>query len=122
MDDYEGPGEVQFNQNTMAEATSISVSHNSNSTPVTTMRKGLAGRSRGAYTVSIQVENAVPKAGLEAEFIEQCVENATVAISHLFGGRTYVYEGWIESVDTSNGTDQAASASFSVMAGPPTIV
>lgn len=122
LDQYEGPGEVQFNQSTLAEAQSISVTVNGNNNPVVTMKKGLAGRSRGAVTVDIQVENAVPKGGMEAEFIEQCVENADVTISHVWAGRTYQYDGYIDSVDTQQGTDSPASVSFTVVAGPPTIV
>lgn len=115
MDRYEGPGEVQFDNSTLAEATSLSVTNAANSNAVTTMKKGLAGRSRGAPTTSIQVENAVPKAGMEAEFVEKCVQDADVTITHLFGKRRYIYEGWIEEVATTQGTDAATSLSFTFM-------
>lgn len=122
LDQYEGPAEVQFDNSTLAEATSVSIQVNGNNNPVTTMKKGLAGRSRGAVTADIQVENAVPKGGLEQEFIEKCVDNADVVITHLYAGRQYIYEGYIDSVDASQGTDAPASISFTVVAGPPTIV
>ncbi len=122
LDKYEGPAEVQFDQSTLAEAQSVSITVNGNNNPVTTMKKGFAGRSRGATTVEIQVENAVPKGGLEAEFIEKCVENADVVITHLYAGRQYIYEGYIDSVEATQGTDAPATISFTAMAGPPTII
>src|SRR5690348_16410446 len=122
LDKYEGPAEVQFASSTLAEATSISLTLSGNNNPVTTMKKGFAGRSRGAMTVEIQVENAVPKGGLEAEFIEKCIENADVVITHMYAGRQYIYEGYIDSVDAQQGTDAPASLSFTVQAAPPTIV
>lgn len=115
MDRYEGPGEVQFDNSTLAEATSITTTNTANSQPVTTMKGGLVGRSRGAPTAEIQVDNAVPKAGMEAEFIEKCVEDADVTITHLLGARRYIYDGWITEVTVTQGTDTPTSASFSVM-------
>ena len=122
MQNYEGPGEVQMDSRTLAESSSINTQIRSNSTPVNTMKKGLAGRSKGPVAVTIQVENAVPKAGLEQEFIEKCVKNATVKITHKFGARTYVYSGWIDEVTATNAVDAAAGLSFTVMAGPPLII
>lgn len=122
MDKYEGPAEIQFDNSTLAEATSVNIQINGNNNAVTTMKKGLAGRSRGAMTVNIQVENAVPKGGLEAQFIEKCVENADVRVTHLFAGKQYIYDGWIDDVQTQQGTDAPASLSFTVMAGPPLII
>lgn len=122
MDNYEGPAEIQFDNSTLAEATSVSITVNGNNNPVTTMKKGLAGRSKGAVTVDIQVENAVPRGGLEHEFIEKCVKNENVRITHLYAGRQYIYDGYIDVVDAQQGTDTPASISFSVVAKPPQII
>ena len=122
LDKYEGPGEVQFNSRTLAEAQTISTSLASNSSEVLTMKKGLAGRSPGAKRSEISVENAVPKGGLEDEFFQLCVEDADVTITHLFAGKTYIYEGWIDTVESSQGAESPASVSFTVIAGPPRIV
>lgn len=119
---YEGPGEIQYNNRTLAEAMSVSITHNPNNNRVYTMKKGLAGRSRGAYEAEISVENAVPKAGLEQDFIAHCIEDADVTISVLYAGKTYIYEGFIDSVDQSQATDAAATLSFTVVAGKPRIL
>lgn len=122
LDRYEGPGEVQFNSRTLAEAVSISTNIASNSSEVLTMKKGLAGRSAGPTRTEISVESAVPKGGMELEFAEMCVKDADVTITHRFAGKTYIYEGWIDSVESSQSTDSPASVSFSVIAGPPRII
>lgn len=121
LDKYEGVGELQVNNKTLAEASSVSISGASNSTPVTTMRKGLAGRSRGAVQFEISVSNAVPKAGLEDEWIQYMVEDQDMSVSVIFGGRIYVFDGWIDNVDTSQSTDSAAEINFTIIAGKPRI-
>jgi hypothetical protein len=121
LDQYEGVAEIQIDNQTLAEAVSVNVNHNANNNPVVTMKKGLAGRSRGAYQVEVQVENAVPRAGLEAEWVEKCRENEDVVITHILAGKTYTYEGWIDTVSTQQGTDTPASLSFTAMCGPPRI-
>lgn len=122
MDQYEGPGEIQLDNRTLAESTSISVSGTGNNNPVRTMKKGLAGRSRGPVEFNITIENAIPKAGLEQEFIRKVVENADVVISHIVADKTYLYDGWVDTVDVSQSTDSPATISFTVMAGPPRII
>lgn len=121
MDKYQGAGSVLFDRDLLAEAQSVRVGVKSNSNAVRTMRKGLAGRSRGPVTTEISIENAVPRAGLEKTFVEKCVQDADVSIVVYFGNKRYQWDGWIDSVDASMATDSAAQLSFSVMAGPPTI-
>ena len=55
-------------------------------------------------------------------FFQLCVEDADVTITHLFAGKTYIYEGWIDTVESSQGAESPASVSFTVIAGPPRIV
>jgi hypothetical protein len=122
LDRYEGPAEVQFNQSTLAQATSIQKEIQGNNNPVVTMRLGLAGRSFGAKVTNITVENAIPKGGLEAEFIEQCIEDADVTIAHEFAGKQYAYDGYIDSVSVSQSVDSPASLTFSCVCRPPRIL
>lgn len=121
MERYEGPGEVQLDNSTLAEATSLSVSNNSGNTDVVTMKKGLAGFSKGAPGAEIQVSNAVPKAGMEADFVEKCVAGTFVKVTHLLAGKRYTYSGWIQDTSSEQGVDSTASMSFTVRAGPPVI-
>jgi hypothetical protein len=119
---YEGPGELQFDGRTLAEAKTIRGDFNSNSTPVKTMKKGMAGRSKGAFESRIEVENAVPKGGLEQAFIEKCVEDADCRITFVFAGKRYQIEGWIDSVNLNQGTEEDAGLSFTVIGGKPLVL
>lgn len=120
--EYEGVGQIQFDGRTLAEADNVSVRHAPNNNRVYTMRKGLAGFSKGAFETEISVTNAVPKGGLEADFIEKAVAGSFVRITVLFAGKRYQYNGWIDSDEHSNGSQESATFSFTVVAGKPTIV
>ena len=71
---------------------------------------------------SIEVENAVPIAGLERDFNVFCVANSNVQITLVRAGRRLLFTGWIESVNGENATQSAASLSFTVVAGKPDIL
>lgn len=119
LTDYEGVGQFQINSRTLAEADTIRVSTSSNANPVTTMKKGFAGASKGAPTTRISVESAVPKGGMEQEWDEICVEGEYVTVTHLFAGRRVYYDGYIDTVDKSQGSAESAKVSMELMAGKP---
>lgn len=122
MDKYEGPGSIIMDSSLLAEAQSIKVSLSSNNNPVKTMRKGLAGRSKGPRQAEIAVSSAVPIAGLEQEFIQKIVVDADVQIVVIFAGKRYQYDGWIDAASHNNDTDSASAVEFTVIAGPPQII
>jgi hypothetical protein len=122
LDDYEGPGKVFFGANALAQAKSVRFNINGNNRRVYTMKKGLAGRSRGPVETEITVDNAVPIAGLEQEYIERCVDNANVRIEIELAGKRYSWDGWIDTVEGSQSTDADAGLSYTVVAGPPQIL
>lgn len=122
MDKYEGPGSIIMDGSLLAEAQSIKVSLSSNNNPVKTMKKGLAGRSKGPRQAEIAVSSAVPVAGLEQEFVEKVVDDADVQVVVVFAGRRYQYDGWIDQVSHNNDTDSASGVEFTVIAGPPQII
>ena len=122
LDRYEGPGKVFFGANQLAESTSVRVSYNGNNNQVTTMKKGFAGRSRGAFTSEITVENAIPLDGLEEDFIVKCIDNADVVIVIDLAGQRYSFDGYIDSSESSQATDSPASLSFTVSAGKPRVL
>jgi hypothetical protein len=119
---YEGPGEIQFNGSTLAEATSVKVQYMSNSKPVITMAKGFSGVSRGPAQSRLSVENACPKAGMEDEFIEKCIAGEKVDIVVVFGGKRRTHQGVIDTVDTSSASDATGMVNFEVVAGPPKVL
>lgn len=122
LERYEGPGAVYFGSNPLAESTSVSWDVNSNNNPVFTTKKGFAGFSAGATQTQVTVENAVPLAGLEHDYVERCVVKAFVTIVVAFAGKRYAVDGYIDSFGGRQGVDQAAQASFVVMGGAPRIL
>ncbi len=118
---FEGPAEVQFRGRTLANATSATLEVASGAAPVRTMKGGLVGRARGAPESSVRVSNAIPKAGLEADFIAACVEDEDVRITILVGGKRVQVDGWIDRVTAEFATGSAAGASFVVLGGQPSV-
>ena len=119
---YEGPGKVFFGANLLAESSRVRVSINGNNRRVYTMKRGLAGRSRGPVESELTVDNAVPLAGLEEDYFEKCIANADVRIVVDQAGKRLQFDGWIDSVESEQSNDAAASLTFTVVAGPPRIL
>ena len=90
-----------------------------NNRPVVTMKKALAGRSKGPVQSELTVENAVPKAGFEADFTDKVVKNADVRVTVLVAGKRLQFDGWIEDVEGEQSVDGPAGVTFTVTAGPP---
>ena len=122
MEQYEGVAEIVFRNRPLAEASSVNTTTNSNANPVNTMKKGLAGRSAGAVSVDLTIESAVPKAGMEDDFVELCQENEDITVSMFSAGKTYTWNGWINQVDRSNSVDSASSVSIQCTCGPADIL
>src|SRR3990167_7209038 len=95
---YAGPASVFFGARLLAEASGIHVVVAGNNTPVKTMQRGLAGRSRGAGGSEATVANAIPVAGLEADFYGKCVRNENVRLVYVQDGKRIQLDGWIEDV------------------------
>lgn len=119
---YEGPAEIQIDGRTLIEAIRISVQVTGGNNPVMTMKKGVAGRSKGPTQSNITVEQGVPVAGLEFEAIEKVIDGADAVIVHLYAGKRYRYNVWIDSVDVSSSVDGPATLSFTAIGGGPDIV
>lgn len=120
--EYEGPGKVYFGANALAESKRCRFRIMGNNRKVFTMKRGLAGRSRGPVEAEVTVENAVPLAGLEEEYIAKCIENENVRLVIDFAGLQIEFNGWIDSVDGDMSTDADAGLSFTVPALKPTLL
>ncbi|MEQ8721040.1 MAG: hypothetical protein RID81_07170 [Sandaracinaceae bacterium] len=118
---YEGPGEVYFDGRLMGEANRVRFRLQSNNNPVHNFRKGLAGRSKGPRQSELTVEQAIPKAGMQADFVGKCKDDENVRIVVVVGRKRYTFDGWIDDCEVSQGVQEDAGFSFNVTAGPPTI-
>lgn len=106
----------------LAEASRVRMSIAGNNRRVVTMRRGLAGRSRGPVESEISIDSAVPVEGLEDTFVEKIIDNADVRVTIDLAGKRYGFDGWVEDGDAEQSTDGSASFSFRVVAGPPRIL
>lgn len=116
---YEGPGKVYIGANLLAEATRVRLQINGNNRRVRTMQKGAAGRSRGAVDSEGTIDNAIPLAGLEEEFIEKVIDNADVRLVVDVAGKLVQVDGWLEDVEITQGVDDTATATANFLGGVP---
>lgn len=118
---YEGVAEIIYKNRSLAEATSITVADNSNNNSVVTMKKGVAGFSKGAHESEVTIENAVPRVGLEATFVEDVIAGEIITLVFISAGKRYTYEMWVESTEASQSTDSAAARNITCRGGAPRI-
>lgn len=120
LEKYEGPGTVILDGDIQMEATSVTLTYASGANPVTTMRRGLAGRSLGPGMSSFEVNSAIPRAGMEGDVLRKCIRNADVRIVFVIAGVRYQVEGWIDEVRTTNSENAPAGVTFTGTGQPPT--
>jgi hypothetical protein len=122
LQNYEGSITVLYNGSALAEATSWKADHGANLREVLTMRKDLAGWAKGVKRTEITIEEATPIAGLEAEFFAHFLAGTVVSLEALIGGKTFRYDGKIESINASASAEgDAMMHSLSIKAGAPQI-
>jgi hypothetical protein len=98
----------------LTEAASIQLTRTSGANPVFTLHKKFAGVTPGASMCTIQVENAIPAAGLEYDPGEAIAKNKIVEIGIVGpGGKSAVSQGFIASDSYSVGVNAEAKMSFS---------
>ena len=117
LDNYEGPAKLQLDGDTVAEITTARIRVNGNNRRVFTMRKGLAGRSRGPRETELSLEGAVPKAGYETDFLTMLIEDDNLRLVWNTGGKRLTVNFWLDDWEQSASTD--GPASFSVNGAGP---
>jgi hypothetical protein len=120
--DYAGPGVIYYNGSVLAEAQSIRVRFISNNNRVRTMKRGLAGRSRGPRETEVSVSNAVPQEGIERDYINDLLADRSVRLGFKVANRTVQSDGWTDGADWEAGTDTPQSFSFDFVGGPAQVI
>jgi hypothetical protein len=115
---YQGPATVLLNNNLLVEAMSVSIDISSNKKEVMTMRKGWAGTSVGPGTTKIDIENAVPKAGLEFDIVSSIQGGDYVRVVVVAHGKRYECEMAAMEGSFKMSTSDSASFSVSLQGGP----
>jgi|GEM_PF-6460529 len=119
LGDYEGPGQVFYQGSLLAEAKSVRISHQGNGSDVNTMHRGFAGLARGAFRSEVTVTSAVPKGGMEKDFTQAIIDQATVRVVVVRGGQRLGYAGKINTEESENSIESAAEHNFTLVAGVP---
>lgn len=120
-DVYQGPGEIQWNGSTLAEAKNVKFSIMSGGQDVATMAKGWAGSAPSFVKTTLTIEEAVPLAGLEADFVEALVKGSFIDVTVAYAGKRYSWTAKIESVDGEMSIENPSNVSLSLTSGAPRI-
>ena len=93
---------------------SISVEFDSGAQRVDTL-EGLAGKTPGSGSVTINCTCAVPLGGPEADFFENCVEGAYADLQVPFGAKSYIGTGWYQTAQISQSVNANTEVQFTWM-------
>lgn len=102
----------------LMECQSISVTFDPKLNEINTMQKGFAGVSPGSEMVSIDVSEALPRAGVDYDAITAMQGVEIVSMVLFAGAKKFKTKGFINNVKMSLGTDRAAEYSFTFIGAP----
>lgn len=122
VESYEGPGTIAVNGRVLADATKISVEIDTRDNEVNTMRKGMAGFSDGSTVTKITIDSAVPRKGMEADFLMYVTKRKPVSITTKVAGKRITAGGRFMKYTLNQSTDSPASVSTDFSGGEPQVV
>lgn len=91
--DYQGPASITFNGRPLIETVTIRVRRSSNAKPVKTLAKGLAGKTKGAPEITIDLSNAIPITGYETNMRDLIISQDNCTIDVRAAGTQDTYDG-----------------------------
>lgn len=103
---------VIYNGIELKQFTSVKRELNGGWIVVNTIADGLAGFSKGAGEVTIEITLAVPLSGLEAEFESHCVEGNYATIQLGCANKDYAGNGMVMSSSLSQDVQKATEFTF----------
>ena len=93
------------------ETSSISVEFDSGAQRVDTL-EGLAGKTPGSGSVTINVTSAVPIGGPEFDYEGACVRGDYVDMQVPFGAESYIGTGWFQTAQVSQSVNANTEIQF----------
>ena len=112
LQDYVGPAIITYNDRVLIQSATIRVRRSSNAKPVKTLALGLAGRTKGAPEVAIDISNAVPLLGYETNMRDLVISQAICQIGVKVAGTQDTYEGWFDSGEQNSEVDTVTMEQF----------
>lgn len=110
--DYVGPAAISMNGRPLIEIVTIRVRRMGNAKAVKTLPKGLAGRTKGAPEVTIDMSNAIPAAGYETNMRDLVITQDIVTIDVRKAATQDTYVGWFESGEDNSEVDTVSLEQF----------
>jgi hypothetical protein len=119
VESFEGPGTVAVNGRILADATKLGIKISTNDNDVVTMRKGWAGTSDGAMTTDITIDSAVPRKGLESDWIMLITKRKPVSITCKVAGKRITVTGKFRDLDINQDVSSPAGVTVVFKGGEP---
>lgn len=109
---YSGPGFVLYEGTPVLQSSMVTMDVQTDNKDVNTQLLGRAGMSPGPKKVQVNVNSAIPAAGLEFDWV--AIANAQVEINLAFklAGTTYNMQGDVRNVKLDSSVDKANEVSF----------
>jgi len=102
----------------LAELMNFTVDHKSGNNPIHTVEKGFAGISPGSASVEIKFESAVPKVGVDFDYLDAQKNQTILDIVYFARGKKCKTKGFIMETTEQYGADKPASFGGTLMCGP----
>ena len=109
---YSTPGFVLYRGVPVLQSGSVNYQVMTDNKDVNTLVLGRSGHSKGSKKVQIQVENAIPQAGLEVDWPGIAAAQAEIALTFRIANKTYNCVGDVRDVDMKSSTESPNSLSF----------
>jgi len=109
---YSGPGYITYRGVPVLQSSSITVDYDSGNKDVDTLLLGRAGHSRGSKKFTINVENPVPAAGFEVDWMALGLAQGEVELGFVLAGKTWNFVGDIRTTNLRSGVDNPNTQSF----------
>lgn len=103
----------------LAEQNSVDVTHTGGFQDVITTEKGLSGFSPGAGMCTIKVDSAMPRAGIEFDFIQAVYDGTVLDVVMFRAGKKFKTKGIIKDCNETGGADKASAISFNMTCSIP---
>lgn len=111
-------GTVFFDGQMLVESTSVSVDVDPALNEIHTMQRGFSGVSPGSEKVRIDVNEALPRAGVDYDALSQLQGVEVVDFVLFVGAKKFKTKGFISNLKMNLGVDRAAEYSFSFIGSP----
>lgn len=109
---YSGPGYISYRGRPQLQSESIELSYDSGNKDVDTLLLGRAGHSSGADKVMISVSQAIPKAGMEVDWVAVAAAKSQIDLTFVIAGRAFNTSGDVRTVKLGTNTGNPNSLSL----------